>query len=85
MDIFQKILHDYHERRAQIDSKQLPTPSCVREPSATEKNAVYLPPNYGILFCCHGKSYFDVCHACKRDRKLARLHFTQFCSKNGVK
>lgn len=82
--ILNRILHDLREKQAREDSRLLPTPSVVREQSTTEKNATYQPPNYGILFCCHGKSYFDVCSNCKRTRRIARLHYENFCLKHGL-
>jgi hypothetical protein len=79
-----KILHDLREKQAREDSRLLPTPSTSREPSANERAKPYLPINYGLLFCPHGKSYFDVCSACKRTRKNARLQYEMFCSKHGI-
>jgi hypothetical protein len=84
MDILKRIIHDHNMRKAAADSKQLPTPSCVREPSSTEKNSVYLPINYGLLFCPHGKSYFDVCQNCRRTRTDAQQHYKLFCQRHGL-
>jgi hypothetical protein len=84
MDIVKKLIHDTLERKAAADSRQLPTPSTVREPSTTERNAAYLPVNYGLLFCPHGKSYFDVCTSCKRTRRMARVQYEHFCLKHGL-
>jgi hypothetical protein len=84
MDIVKKLIHDTLERKAAADSRQLPTPSTVREPSTNERDAKYLPRNYGLLFCCHGKSYFEVCPACKRNRKAAHLEYTAFCQRHGL-
>jgi len=84
MDILKRIVHDIAEKKARADSAGLPTPRSVREPSATERAATCLPVNYGLLFCCHGKSYFDVCPNCKRTRKDAKRQYEYFCLKNGV-
>jgi hypothetical protein len=84
MDILKKVIHDYNLRKATQDSAGLPTPRTLREPSATERNRVYTPVNYGLLFCPHGKSYFDVCSNCRRSRKAARLQYETFCHKHGI-
>jgi hypothetical protein len=60
------------------------TPRTVREPSSTESNRPYHPPNWGILFCPHDKSYFDTCSACKRDRRRAQLEFELFCKRRNI-
>lgn len=83
-DLFNRILRAYHEKQAREDSRLLPTPSVVREKSRTEQTAVYQPPNFGVLFCPHSKSYFDVCAACKRTRRIAKLHYENFCLKHGL-
>ena len=79
-----RILRDLASRRAAEDSRLLPTPSTRREASASERNAVYTPPNFGILFCPHSKSYFDVCPNCHRTRKDAKRQYEHFCLKNGI-
>jgi hypothetical protein len=79
-----KILHDLAEKKARGDSRGLPTLRTCREPSVSEKSAIYTPPNYGVLFCPHSKSYFDVCAACKRTRRDARLQYEHFCLKHGL-
>jgi hypothetical protein len=84
MDILKRIIHDTLERKAAADSRQLPTPSTVREPSTNERDAKYLPRNYGLLFCPHGKSYFDVCTSCKRTRKRAHAEYQAFCTRHGL-
>jgi hypothetical protein len=81
MDIVKKLIHDLRLRQANADSKAPPVPTTVREVSNNEKNAVYQPPNYGMLFCCHSKSYFDVCQACRRDKKQALLQYQAFCKR----
>jgi len=79
-----KILRDLSNKQAAADSRTLPTPRTIREPSSTERNAPYLPVNYGLLFCCHSKSYFDTCPSCRRTRKDARRQYEVFCLKNGI-
>jgi len=83
-DILQRILRDLRDKQATADSAGLPTARIQREPSPTERNAPYLPVNYGLLFCCHSKSYFDVCASCKRTRKDAKRQYEVFCFKNEV-
>jgi hypothetical protein len=60
------------------------TPSYVRLPSVTEQNSVFTPVNYGLLFCVHGKSYFDLCPTCKRDRKRATLEYQAFLRRHSL-
>ncbi len=84
MDILKRILHDLRDKQASADSAGLPTARIKREPSATERNAPYLPVNYGLLFCCHAKSYFDTCPSCRRTRRDARLQYETFCLKHGI-
>jgi hypothetical protein len=85
MDYLKKIVHDIRERQANADSRQLPTPSCVREKSSTERNAEWHPPQWGILFCTHNKSYFEPCSACRRDKKRAKAEYEAFLKRHGVK
>jgi len=59
-------------------------PSFVREPSNTEQNRIYAPPGHGLLFCTHGKSYFELCSVCKRDRRIAGLNYERFCNRHGL-
>jgi hypothetical protein len=66
------------------DKSSAAKPSIIREKSPNELNAIYQPPNYGILFCCHGRSYFDTCPNCRRTRKRARSEYIAFCVRNGL-
>ncbi len=84
MDILKRILHDLRDKQATANSAGLPTARIKREPSVTERNAPYLPVDYGLLFCCHSKSYFDTCAACHRSRKDAKRQYEYFCLKNGI-
>ena len=79
-----RLLHDLREKQARVDSAGLPTPRTIREPSPTERDAKYLPVNYGLLFCCHSKSYFDTCPSCRRTRRDARRQYEYFCLKHGI-
>ena len=81
----EKILADIAKRNASADSRLLPTPSTRREPSASETQATYQPPNYGLLFCPHSKSYFEPCSACRRTAKQARQQFYAFEKRYGLK
>lgn len=60
------------------------TPRTVREPSSQEREAEWHPSGWGILFCPHDKSYFDVCAHCKRTRQRAQLEFELFCKRRGI-
>lgn len=55
-----------------------------REPSANEKEAEYLPIGYGILFCCHKRSFFEPCQSCKRDTKRANFLLKHFITKHNL-
>lgn len=75
------ILRRLYERDAAESSKQLPTPHTVREPSSNERAATYQPPNTGILFCVHAKSYFEPCPSCKRTNGRAKENVERFIKK----
>jgi hypothetical protein len=79
-----KILHDLREKQAREDSRLLPRAELRREPSKSESNAVYHGPGYGLLFCVHGKSNFDVCSACHRTRKDAKAQYEHWCKRYGL-
>jgi len=57
--------------QASKDARQLPKAHTRREKSNTEKNAEYHLQGYGLYFCLHDKSYYEVCPACKRTRREA--------------
>lgn len=82
---FENILKAAREKaalwRLYDESRQLPTPRTIREPSSTEANASYIPVGYGELFCVHAKSLFDICTNCKRDKQIARLQYNRFCKR----
>lgn len=81
---FNKILLDLRKKQAQKDSRPLPTLTIKREPSVTERNAVYRGPGYGLLFCVHSKSYFEPCSACRRNKADARLYYKHWCERYGL-
>lgn len=77
-----KLVHDYHERRAAEDSKPLPAVALPFIPPDTVRKATWRQPGYGLLFCVHGKSYFEPCAAttCRRNKKEADQRLAAFIS-----
>ena len=61
-------------------ARLLPTPDLRREPSASERDRVYQAPGTGLLFCVHGRSYFETCNAstCRRNKKEADQRLKSF-------
>jgi hypothetical protein len=88
MNQFDRLLEQARNKalKKRLNAVSSETPSTfVREKSSTEENSVYTPPGFGILFCPHSKSYFDVCSACKRDKERAQQEFELFCRRRGIK
>lgn len=56
----------------------------VRERSLGEADAVYHPPNYGVMFCLHDKMYFHACVACRRTVADGEAKREQFMRKHGI-
>lgn len=56
----------------------------VRERSAGEANAIYHPPNYGVMFCLHDKMYFHACAQCKRTQRDGGERRAAFMLKHGI-
>lgn len=54
-------------------ARLLPKSDLIREPSLNETKAVYQAPGTGLLFCIHGRSFFETCSAttCRRGKKEA--------------
>lgn len=73
-----KLKHDRINSTATADSQPLPKVAFPREPSRAEKEALFEFQSKGLLFCCHSKSYFDVCHQCHRTRAIALQHYRLF-------
>lgn len=73
-----KLHHDRVNATANEESAALPVSASHREPSRAEKEACFAFQTQGLLFCCHSKSYFDVCQACKRTRAIATEHYRLF-------
>lgn len=59
------------EEQARRDSKALPRRKIVRAKSNNELNAEYHQPGYGLHFCMHDRTYYEVCPRCKRTAKEA--------------
>jgi hypothetical protein len=83
-DIVAAILRAQADKLARQSARLPVPPSIKREPSKTEESAAYRGPGFGLLFCPHGKSYFDLCSACKRDRLRATAEYERFCNRYGV-
>lgn len=71
-------------RRLSDESRMPSTPRTVREPSTTERNEEYHPSGYGLLFCTHGRSWFEKCAKCKRTAAIAKLQYERFCNRHGL-
>lgn len=54
------------ERQASLDSEALPKSHTLRIKSLNERDAKYNPVGYGLYFCLHDKSYYEICTACRR-------------------
>lgn len=78
MDIFEKARLEAMKPGVE----KTPVLRTKREPSKNELNAEYKPIGYGILFCCHSKSYFEPCSNCKRNTSEGRRNFNLFIEKH---
>ena len=57
------------ERQAARDSVATLKNSIKREKSLNESLTEYHQPGYGLHFCLHGKTYYELCSNCKRTRR----------------
>lgn len=64
------------ERQAEIDSRALPKAATKRIKSTTEANAEYHQQGYGLHFCLHDRTYYEVCSACRRTRREAKRNLS---------
>jgi hypothetical protein len=55
------------------ETKELPKARLAFEPPLSVTKATWRQPGYGLLFCVHGRSYFEPCNAttCRRTKKEA--------------
>lgn len=58
--------------QASKDSRGLPKPATRRIKSSNELGEAYKPQGYGLYFCLHDKSYYEVCKTCRRTRRDAQ-------------
>lgn len=65
------------ERQANADARPLPHAHTRREKSAGEAMLEYHEPGYGLHFCLHGRTYYEICFACKRTRREANLNLSR--------
>lgn len=74
---------DYYRRLATDDSKPLPRARLGFEPPLTVRAASYHLPGHGLLFCVHGKSYFEPCNqtTCRRTKREADRRLQEFLVK----
>ena len=80
---FDNLRRKTFERQAAVDSRQV-TPRLRRELSANERNAVYHAPGTALLFCVHGKSFFEPCSSgCRRNKKEADMRLKTFLTEYG--
>lgn len=66
------------ERQAAKDSRPLPRSHTKRIKSNAEREAQYHEPGYGLYFCLHNKTYYEVCYACRRDKREALFNLDTF-------
>ena len=64
------------EAQARRDSEALPKSSVKREKSLNESKAEYHQQGYGLHFCLHSKTYYEVCNACRRTMADARRNLS---------
>lgn len=78
-----KFQRDYYRNLAASDSKQLPKANLRFEPPKSVTATTWHQPHYGLLFCVHGRSYFEPCHAttCRRSKREADSKLREFTSK----
>lgn len=72
------ILRQAYRQKANSDSKALPTPSTIREPSNAEVERLYVPVGYRRLVCFHEKLYFESCKACRRTKADGQRNFDRY-------
>jgi hypothetical protein len=53
-------------RQASKDSKALPKPGTMRQPSNQESNHPYVPYGYYEWYCFHDKLWTESCNKCRR-------------------
>lgn len=63
-------------KQAASDAQALPCASIKRDKSLNELNAEYHQQGYGIHFCLHSKTYYEVCSACRRTRREAERNLS---------
>lgn len=73
----------YYEKKATADSQPLPSAAIKFEPPKSVTGAAYQLPGHGLLFCVHGRSYFEPCSAstCRRTKKEADQRLKAFLDK----
>lgn len=73
MSAFDAILSKAFQKVCNDKARLLPKANLVREPSTNEREARYREPGAGLLFCVHGKSFFEPCNqtTCRRTWKEA--------------
>lgn len=84
MNSFDRLIEQARNKAMRKSVGDGPVIKIGREPSLNESEREWHPPNWGILFCCHDRSYFDVCSHCKRTRQRAQLEFELFCKRRGI-
>ena len=78
----ERIRRDKIRSSAEADSRQLPKPASIREPSLTEAEQPYR--EWNPLLCVHCISYFQPCGSCKRTRLQGHQALSRFLAKLGI-
>jgi hypothetical protein len=62
------------------ETKELPTARLAFEPPLSVTKATWQQPGHGLLFCVHGRSYFEPCSqtTCRRSKKEADQRLKAF-------
>jgi hypothetical protein len=73
-------LRNAERRFVASETKPLPTAVLRFKPPLTVTKATWHQPGYGLLFCVHGKSYFEPCSAttCRRTKREADSRLKAF-------
>lgn len=73
-------LKDAERRYVESETRQPPKARSVFRPPSTVLNQTFQLPGHGLLFCVHGRSYFEPCSAttCRRTKKEADRRLAKF-------
>jgi len=75
-----KLKRQIDSKQADRDSQTLPAARIRFEPPVSVLNQTFKLPGHGLLYCVHGKSYFEPCAAttCRRTQREATARMNKF-------